>query len=137
MYSPSTYPILTAHTGPSNGIPAIISAADDPMIDSSPGEISLSRDKGDIVMTVSLIIPFGNIGLSGLSVSLQYNTASSEGLHSLLLNLPPQIFPAAYHDSRKSIARGMKSLLGSGSFSIIAVTKRLVPHILIVTAPSE
>lgn len=107
IYSPSTYHILTAPTGQSSGIPHRSIAADDQMILSSPGEISPSSDNDEIVIITSFTIPLGNIGLNGLSVSLAYNTASSDGLHSLLLNLPPQIFPAAYRDSRKSIAKGI------------------------------
>jgi hypothetical protein len=64
------YQTLTAPTGHANGIPAISVAIDDPIIESSPGECFLSICNGEIVSTTSFTIHFGNIGLSGLSVSL-------------------------------------------------------------------
>gem|GEM_PF-3560560 len=134
---PSFSAILTPLTGPVKGIPASITAIDAPMIEASPGDVCLSIASGEMVTTTSFTIPFGNIGLSALSTSLAYKTASSEGLHSLLLNLPPPIFPAAYQLSLYSTPNGIKSLSASASRCITAVTKSCVPHKLISTAPSQ
>lgn len=95
IYCPSLYPILTALIGPENGIPALRIASDDQMILSTHRSCCRSSASGVIVTTTSLIIPFGNIGLSARSVNLELRIAESEGLHSLFLNDPPPIFQAA------------------------------------------
>jgi len=77
------YHILTAQTGPSKGIHASIMAKDAQIIENTQGLFSLSTEKGLIVTTTSFTIHSGNIGLIGLSVSLEIRIALSEGLHSL------------------------------------------------------
>jgi hypothetical protein len=55
------------------------------MIEITPSGYLGSIAIGVEVITTSLIIPFGNIGLMARSVSLAFRIAWSEAFHSLLL----------------------------------------------------
>ena len=115
---PSLYPIRAAPTGPSNGMPAAMTDSDEPMIVSTHKSCVRSSANGVIVMTNSLTMPLGNIGLSALSVSLAYKITLSDGLPSLLRYCEPQILPAAVLLSLQSIISGKKSLSGDASRAI-------------------
>ena len=86
---------LQAQTGHSNGVQAIIKVKLAQTIHQKPNSLSQEALKTVTITWVSFTIPFGNIGLIGLSISLADKVASSEGLHSLFWNLFPQIFPVA------------------------------------------
>lgn len=68
--SPSIRQIRIAPTGHLRGIPASITANDDPINDITHKSCVPSIESGVTEMTVPLIIPFGNNGLNALSVSL-------------------------------------------------------------------
>ena len=62
--------MLTDATGPSQGISDIAIAAEAPIVPNTSGSFSPSYDRTLIETIVSLIKPFGNNGLRGLSVNL-------------------------------------------------------------------
>jgi hypothetical protein len=87
--------ILTPETGPSNGAHATIRARDADVIPQLPSSQLLSLESVVAIICVSLIIPFGNIGLIGLSIIREVKVAISLGLASRFINLFQPIFPAA------------------------------------------
>ena len=66
----SIYPIWAAPTGQSKGRPAAIIETEAQIISITPNPIVWSRANGVTLITTSLIIPLGNIGLNALSVNL-------------------------------------------------------------------
>ncbi len=58
-------------------------------------QLSLVADRAVSIILTSLINHFGNIGLIGLSISLDVKTDALDGLPSLFINLFPPIFPVA------------------------------------------
>ena len=92
---PSTMPISTDPVGPSQGISDIASATDEPIIAAISDGASLSTHITVATTCTSLKNPFGNSGLKGLSISLEFRIAFSLGLPSLFIK-PPGILPAAY-----------------------------------------
>ena len=70
----------------------IESAADEPIIAHTSGELSGSTDNTVATTHTSFLKSFGNKGLIGLSITLDVSIALSEGFPSLLVN-PPGIFP--------------------------------------------
>ena len=93
-YSPSINPTRAAPIGPSNGTPEIERAADAPIIAAMSGFCFLSEDMTVQKICISLVKWSGNIGLIGLSISLDVRVSLSVGLASLLKN-PPGILPVA------------------------------------------
>ena len=122
-----------APRGPSNGISDIVNARDAPLIERISNGFSRSADNGVVIICTSLRKPFGNNGLSGLSVRRQISIASVLGLPSLLKKLPG-IFPRAYILSSKSIVKGKKSIPGLAA-EVVAVTSIIESPYLSVADP--
>ena len=93
--SPSTLPTFTDPVGPSQGMSDVARATDEPIIAATSGEQSWSTLIATATTETSFLNPFGNRGLSGLSISLEVKIPCSPGLPSLLM-YPPGIFPTAY-----------------------------------------
>ena len=93
-YSPSMNPTRAAPMGPSNGVPEIVSAAEAPIIAAISGFCFLSEDITVQKTCTSFLKWSGNIGLIGLSISLDVSVSLSVGLASRLKN-PPGILPVA------------------------------------------
>ena len=76
----------------------IASAAAEPIIAHTSGELSCSTDNTVATTHTSFLKSFGNNGRKGLSIALDVNIALSAGFPSLFIKLPG-IFPTAYNFS--------------------------------------
>ena len=124
----------TAPTGPSNGMPDSIRAAEAPFRASTSWGFSMSAPRTVPTMWTSLRKPCGNIGRSGRSMRRQVRTADSGALPSRRKN-EPGILPAAYIRSSMSTVSGKKSAPGRGDFAPVAVTRTVERPIWARTAP--
>ena len=86
--SPSSSPTRTAPTGPSNGMPEIISAADAAMVPITSVSAVPSCESTVRMIWTSLRMPFGKSGRSGRSVSREARMPVSGGRPSRRNTLP-------------------------------------------------
>ena len=125
----------TAPTGPSNGMPESMSAAEAPLIMSTSCGLTRSAARTVPTTWTSLRNPSGKHGRSGRSVSRQVRIAASGALPSRRKN-EPGILPAAYMRSSRSTVSGKKSAPSRTERDAVAVTRTTVSPMRIETAPS-
>jgi len=128
------YATRTAPIGPSNGMPLIMSAADDALIASTSCGFTWSAPTTVTTICVSLRYPSGNAGRSGRSMSRQVRIACWLGRPSRRKN-EPGILPAAYARSSTSTVSGKKSMPSRTPFAAFAVTSTAVFPMVATTAP--
>ena len=93
-YCPSIMPTRAAPTGPMNGMPDSVRAAEQPIRATMSGSLSMSWDRTVAITWTSLRNPSGNSGRIGRSIRRLFSTSASDGRPSRLKN-PPGILPAA------------------------------------------
>ena len=130
------YATRTAPIGPSNGMPLIMSAADDALIANTSCGLTWSAPITVTTIWVSLRKPSGNAGRNGRSIRRQVKMACWLGRPSRRKN-EPGIFPAAYARSSTSTVSGKKSMPSRTPFAALAVTSTVVFPIVATTAPCD
>ncbi len=123
----------TPASGPSNGMPPAISAADAPMMEMTSGWCTWSAERTVAMTWTSLRNPSANDERIGRSIMRAVRVAFSEGRDSRLMN-PPGSLPAAYMRSSKSTVSGKKSR-SLGCFWAVAVTSTIESPWRTTTAP--
>ena len=113
----------TPASGPSNGMPAAISAAEAPMIEMTSGWLIWSAERTVAMTWTSLRNPSANDERIGRSIMRAVSVAFSDGRDSRLMK-PPGSLPAAYMRSSKSTVSGKKSR-SLGNFDAVAVTSTI------------
>ncbi len=129
----SSYAMRTAEMGPSNGMPAAMSAAEAPMIEITSGWLIWSAESTVAMTWTSLRKPSEKAERSGRSIMRAVRTAFSLGRASRLMN-PPGSLPAAYMRSSKSTVRGKKSR-SLGCLEAVAATRTMLSPCRTTTAP--